>query len=328
MSNFKKKDLNHYLLKFKNLRRDRKNGGAPHKPILLLSIISLFESNPLQTNQIYITPELISFFKTNWATLVNSDHHMIFALPFYHLISDGFWRLVANPGCEKWVEAKSAMRSFSNLNTAVQYAELDFEITQLLKDLTNREILKKFLLEEYFPKHTYHFENNSGHTNLDDIANKIREESPTEYKQHLINLKTELDKNAYEEEIFIRGSLFKREIPKVYNNTCSVTGLRIDAVISVSMIDACHITPFSESYDDTISNGIALCPNLHRAFDRGLISIDANYRVMISSTFSELSKSTHSIRQFERQIISLPDNPLYFPSQENLASHRKKYGFL
>lgn len=327
MRNLKKQDLNYYLLKLKNLRRDRKNGGAPHKPILLLSIINLFELNLLQTNQIYITPELISFFKTNWAKLVNSDHHMVFVLPFFHLTSDGFWKLIANPGCEKWVEAKSAMRSFANLNTAVQYAEIDFELFQLLEDRSNREILKQFLLDEYFPTNKYYFGEGSGHGNLDDITKNIREESAVEYKQQLLKLKAQLDANAFEEEVFIRGSLFKREIPKIYNNTCSITGLRIDAVISVSMIDACHIIPFSESYDDTVSNGIALCPNLHRAFDRGLISIDENYRVMISSVFSEPLVSSHSIRQFEGQEIMLPHNSKFFPAQENLSFHRKKYGF-
>ncbi|WP_201288840.1 HNH endonuclease signature motif containing protein [Polaribacter septentrionalilitoris] len=40
------------------------------------------------------------------------------------------------------------------------------------------------------------------------------------------------------------------------------------------MIDACHIVPFSISNDDTIPIGISLSPNLYRAFDRGLITIN------------------------------------------------------
>lgn len=328
MNNLKLKDLNYYLLKFKKLRRDRKYGGAPHKPILLLSVINLFEVNPLQTNQIYITPELISSFKSNWAKLVDSNHHMIFALPFFHMQSDGFWKLKANPGCEKWIEAKSAMKSFSSLNVAVQYAEIDFELSRLLEDVECREILKHSLLEAYFPATKYQYEKNSGQNNLEEIIKNIREEPAAKYKQELSKLKAQLDNAAFEEEVFIRGSLFKREIPKIYNNTCSITGLRIDAVISVSMIDACHIVPFSESYDDTVSNGIALCPNLHRAFDRGLISIDNNYRVVMSRIFSEPTQSTHSILQFEGQQIKLPNEERYYPNQDNLAYHRKKFSFL
>ena len=33
------KDLSYYVHCFTSLKRDNKNGGAPHKPILLLSVI-------------------------------------------------------------------------------------------------------------------------------------------------------------------------------------------------------------------------------------------------------------------------------------------------
>ena len=92
--------------------------------------------------------------------------------------------------------------------------------------------------------------------------------------------------------------------------------MRIDATINVSMIDACHIVPFSFSYDDTISNGIALCPNLHRAFDRGLIAINDNYRVVVSSVFKE-EVTRYGIRNFEGKEIILPKQSDYRPRKEN-----------
>jgi putative restriction endonuclease len=53
------------------------------------------------------------------------------------------------------------------------------------------------------------------------------------------------------------------------------------------------------SHNDTISNCVALCPNLHRAFDRHLLWIDANYRVRVAGDFGELSGSDYGIRRFE-----------------------------
>jgi putative restriction endonuclease len=41
------------------------------------------------------------------------------------------------------------------------------------------------------------------------------------------------------------------------------------------MVDACHIVPFYKTYNNHPTNGIALCPNLHRAFDKGAIAVDA-----------------------------------------------------
>jgi putative restriction endonuclease len=51
-----------------------KNGGAPHKPILLLSIIRLFESGIFPNNRIFILPELVASFKSNWSKLVDTNH--------------------------------------------------------------------------------------------------------------------------------------------------------------------------------------------------------------------------------------------------------------
>ena len=111
-----------------------------------------------------------------------------------------------------------------------------------------------------------------------------------------------------------------------YQEWDSISGMKIAANISVSMVDACHIVPFSQSYDDTITNGISLCPNLHRAFDRGLVSIDHNYKVLVKSTWRE-EQSQYSIKQFEGKQIILPSNSSQHPSPENLHSHRKRFDF-
>ena len=107
--------LPYYIHCFTHLKRDAKNGGAPHKPILLLSIIRLFEEGIFTNNQVHILPELVASFKTNWSKLVVTYHHPIFAMPFYHMSSEPFWKLIANVGCEKWIVSKSSMRSLQNL---------------------------------------------------------------------------------------------------------------------------------------------------------------------------------------------------------------------
>ena len=88
------------------------------------------------------------------------------------------------------------------------------------------------------------------------------------------------------------------------------------------MIDACHIVPFAESYNDTIENGISLCPNLHRAFDRGLLTINENYEVIISDSFSE-SHNEYSLRQYAGTTILLPAEKKYHPLTDNLTWHQR-----
>lgn len=315
--------LPYYVRCFTHLKRDAKNGGAPHKPILLLSIIRLFEKGFFTNNQIHILPELVASFKSNWTELVVTNHFPIFAMPFYHMNSEPFWKLIANVGCEKWIESKSSMRSLGNLTTAVKFALIDSELAELLSQPESRDILKISILDQYFPKTKSNYGNNGN----DDLPNvSILNEPSEEYKRKIIELKNQIDENSFQEEVFIRGGLFKREIPKIYNNTCAITGLRIDAITNVSMVDACHIVPFSEGYDDTLTNGIALCPNLHRAFDRGLISISDNYEVILNKTFVE-NQSVYNLSQFEGKQISLPNQSEHYPTLQNLSQHRKRFNF-
>lgn len=315
--------LPYYVHCFTHLKRDAKNGGAPHKPILLLTIIRLFEKGIFTNNQIHILPELVATFKSNWTKLVITNHHPIFAMPFYHMNSEPFWKLIANVGCEKWIESKSSMRSLGNLTTAVNFALIDNELTELLIQPESRDVLKISILDRYFPETKSNYGNNGN----DDLPNiSILNEPSEEYKRKIIELKNQVDENTFQEEVFIRGGLFKREIPKIYNNTCAISGLRIDAITNISMVDACHIVPFSEGYDDSLTNGIALCPNLHRAFDRGLISISDNYEVILNKTFVE-NQSVYNLSQFEGRKILLPNHSNFYPALENLSQHRKRFNF-
>lgn len=189
--------------------------------------------------------------------------------------SEPFWNLIANSGCEIWIESKSSMRSFANLNTAVRFALIDEDLTAILSTKEGCDLLKEVLINTYFP-----YSRNLLLTQKDSLpsSNIICEDTAT-YKRRLEELRKTISSEAYQEEVFVRSGIFKREIPKIYNNTCAVSDMRVDSMSNISMVDACHIVPFSEGNDDTLINGIALCPNLHKAFDRGLISISDEYRV-------------------------------------------------
>lgn len=316
-------DLQFYLHAFTHLRRDNHKGGAPHKPILLLSLIDAFANNLISDNKIYITPELIGFFKINWANYVEEEREKRFALPFYHMKTESFWRLIPNNGYKVWIELKDSMRSLGNLQVAVDYAEIDLELFEILRKPIEREVLKQALLDTYFPNAVVKANSYEGLNLIHDIENQLVNESSVTYSAEIKELKSKLSKIEFEEEVILRGSLFKREVPKKYKFTCCISKLSVDVTFnSTTLIEACHIEPFSVSYIDTISNGLALSPTLHAAFDRGLFTISDDYRVIVSNKFRE-SKSPHGLQQFNGQKILLPDLELHFPDLERLAWHRK-----
>ncbi len=316
-------NLNKYISKLSSLRQGvTKYGPAPHKPVLMLAVITAFEQGLITRNCIELSAELVGLFRSTWSSVVATNHVCLIAQPFFHMRREKFWHHHLNPGYENWGKVTKQCKSINVLKTTISHVTLDDELYILLSNPVHREVLKMKLLERYFPD-----SGNSAHqfTSVNcfsNLENRIVAEAPEVYKSEVKTLLKSLDKESYEEEIFVRGGVFKRKVPQIYNNSCCISGLRVEAVINASLIDACHIVPFSQSYDDTISNGIALCPNLHRAFDRGLIAIDPeSFKVKVSKQFDELDYSPYSIKQFEHKKILLPDNPKLRPSQDNLQWH-------
>jgi putative restriction endonuclease len=318
------KTLAYYVKAFTSLRRDYKFGGAPHKPILLLSILTLIDEGKISDNKIYITPELVGQFKSYWNLLVSTPHTPNFSLPFYHLINEKgeYWKLRRKPGIDLPLAASKSVKSFRSLTESLDYAYFDERLFMLLTDKSPREILKQAILEKYFPDRINEVRNDPV-SYLTELEVQFLKEPPQVYLKRLNEINSE---NAKEEEVFMRGAVFKREIPKLYNGSCAITRLRVDTVENISMVDACHIDQFAGSGDDTVQNGIALCPNRHRAFDRGLIAIDRSYRVLVSNTFTE-STSSYSLSQFEGREILLPSSHEHYPSQEKLEKHRRRFNF-
>lgn len=317
--------VSQYLKAFKKLKVDRSNGIAPHKPVLLLSIIEHIDQGLITGPKIHVTPELVGTFKSMWNGLVVTQHHMIFALPFFHMRSEPFWKLHPKPGFEKFLKHSKTVRQLSTLMASVEYAEMDAVLFELLLQKGYRLQFREWLLHHFFG------ENSTIQLNLTSVFERISYElnqfDATSYKEKMQDMQAKMDSADFEEEVFVRSGVFKREIPRIYNDTCAISGLRVDALISISMVDACHIVPFSESYDDTLTNGIALCPNLHRAFDRGLISIARNGTVLVHSSLHEPYKIPYSINQYSGKSIDIPPeiDPIRF--MENMKHHRNKHGF-
>ncbi|MGV3612616.1 MAG: HNH endonuclease [Fluviicola sp.] len=276
----------------------------------------------IRNNRIAITPELVLEFKSIWSRLVVTPHIPNFALPFYHMKSEVFWKLVTYGGMEIPVTSSNSIRSLNALKETVAFAELDAQVFALMQDPVQLAVMEEGLLDQYFPetKSRFHVHEADLFTQLE--AEILREDAVV-YRKRIDELKETLSKEEFEEEVFVRGGVFKREVPKIYGYQCAISEMRIESSTNAQMVDACHLVPFAISKDDTITNGIALSPNLHRAYDRGLITITEDYRVKISKAISE-NHSPYSLGQFDGKEIILPRNPDYYPSIENLRWHHRE----
>lgn len=313
-----KPTLHKYLKALTHVKRgSTKFGMAPHKPVLLITLVELMQKKTMPNNRFEINADFVGMFQENWELLVQTANHADFTQPFYYLQSDkvenqSFWTLHAKPGCQ----INSYVKSINTLVQVLDYGSLAEDLFILLTDSINNQLILDALLTTYFPssKSIFLKAKQEGSGYFHELEEYILNEP--EVKLRKIKVETE-------DEFFVRGALFKRSITRLYQSTCAFTGMRLTSTYGHSFIDACHIVPFSVSLNDKVSNGIALCPNMHRAFDRGLISISGEYKLMISSHVYEDEEHEYSLNRLRNKLIKLPQTNQYWPSQESLEWHRK-----
>ena len=290
---------------------------SPYKPALLLAVMEGIEENVIRDNRIEITPELIVAFKAYCQLLSPGPEYRArpFQLPFFHLRSSGFWHLLARPGCELVLTSSKSVRSFGHLRDVIAYASLDAPLWDLLLQPVAREELRQALLARYFPLTRHYFRPQAGQEKLDELGRLMLEEPAAVYNQ-VVDV-------ADETEVLVRSAVFGREVLRAYESTCAVSGLQLLSTTGAApLLDACHIVPWSVSHDDTIGNGLSLCPNLHRAFDRHLFWIDSDYRVRVADGFGELGGHDYGVQRFNGAQLRLPKVRTWWPRVENLAAQR------
>lgn len=304
-----------YARKFATLKQGgTKYGKAPHKPVLLLTLIELIEQQLITTNQVFISPELVATFKENFALLVPKAHKDDFTQPFFYLKSEGFWFLRAKAGEKLDVY----IRSVQTLNDRLDFGYFADDLFTLLTNDYARLHLKSTLLDYYFANTKAEFLRikNAGRSYLLDLETYLLNEKEVTYAP--------LQPTDDEETRFVRGGLFKKLVPKVYDFTCAISGMKVIAVDGSSLVEACHIVPISISGDDKVTNGIALCPNLHTAFDKGMIGVDERLCVVVSPSLADNVASPYNLKQFHGQSLQLPFGEVHYPKMENFRWHMRE----
>ncbi len=112
-----------------------------------------------------------------------------------------------------------------------------------------------------------------------------------------------------------RSAGFRRQVLMAYENRCAVTRLQL------RLVEAAHILPVHDAHStDDVTNGIALSPTYHRAFDHGLVYLDEQFVMRLNSSAKERLSAlnlTGGIRQLEDSLnrrIHLPQDPRQRPS--------------
>lgn len=304
--------LSYYQRKFETLRIH--NNQAPHKPVLLLAVIELIEEGAIAENKIHPSPLLVETFLKYWHLIRDDDPRIQY--PFKYLKSEKFWHLHAKLGQEQTLlnMGSREFSSFANLAEIVDYASLDEDLFINLQYPATRDVLRYTLIQKYFLNHFELFraaiEDSRDITHIESIFLKNAE-----------NRDFDLSKEVADQKKRERG--FSRLVKRLYDFTCAACHYKIVSAKGESAVDAAHIYPFKDSFDDSIGNGIALCKLHHWCFDKGLFSITDNYKIIIASTFTESGNDNFSLHNLQSKQILLPKEKPFRPSVTMLRMHRE-----
>jgi putative restriction endonuclease len=117
-------------------------------------------------------------------------------------------------------------------------------------------------------------------------------------------------------------SFFRDSVLSSYKYTCSFCNLAMS-----EMLCASHIIPWSKNIEKRADprNGICLCSFHDRAFDRGLVTIDEDFQIVISNRVRKIKTSPmHDVGfiKLHGNKILIPER--FGPDAEALSYHRNK----
>ncbi|XOV89796.1 MAG: phosphorothioated DNA-binding restriction endonuclease [Pseudomonadota bacterium] len=270
---------------------------APHKPLLLLFALGRLQQGKFDIPFAEVVENLRPLLDA-YAPPVAARHQP--ELPYWHLQSDALWELdnATNLPLQKGGFPRTAglRQTTGHLPAAVA--------TTLT---TNPALLAQVvahLLTAHFPDSLHDEILDATGVVLPDAINYV---SPPSY--------------AGPQK---RDPEFRRNVLRAYEHRCAVTGFRAALGGSYFGCEAAHVQWHAYQGPDTVDNGIALEPTLHKLLDAGAWSLTDDRRIIVSAEFTGSDSATTRLRSMHGKPITEP-LPGYEPvSREYIKWHRER----
>ncbi len=290
-----------WLAELGRMRIDRKDNPAPHKPLLLLTVMEMVENGLLKEPLLPLSGELSFRFLSLWPIVAaRRNQPPEISLPFFHLRTSDIWLPLDLEG--KPTEERRR----------VVAARINSEFFECLHDPRFRERLRVLLIDRYFS-------DPAERAALAEFAEVQLDQSG--------QMKDEITRYEVAHRL-VREVRFRLSVVPAYDYTCALTGYRLVTAAAGCIVDAAHIHQFANSRNNDPRNGIALSKNAHWAFDEGLWSLTDDYRVILAKDrFSESGPQAFLFSSCEGKRIHLPKLNSQWPDIRHLEWHRRnKFG--
>jgi putative restriction endonuclease len=117
----------------------------------------------------------------------------------------------------------------------------------------------------------------------------------------------------------VNQSVFREMVLANYSTKCAITGIDLPQLLLAS-----HIIPWSKNEEHRLNpeNGICLSALYDKAFDKGLISINNNYKVILSTSLKKKSQMDFYQTHFAPvENLKINEPMKYLPKKEFLEYH-------
>lgn len=119
-----------------------------------------------------------------------------------------------------------------------------------------------------------------------------------------------------------RDWAFSRVVRSAYQDTCALTGFHLVNGGGRVEVDAAHIRAVEERGPDSPRNGIALSKTVHWMFDRGIVSLEDDGRILTAKKLiPEQLRGVFNRDGYAR----LPDKATLQPHPQFLRFHRERF---
>lgn len=152
------------------------------------------------------------------------------------------------------------------------------------------------------------------------LAQKENTSIENKYKDLLFDLKGLKGETVIREvKTRVNQSVFRQMVLTNYAAKCAITGIDIPELLLAS-----HIVPWSKNENERLNpeNGICLSALYDKAFDKGLLGINQNYQVILSSGLKKKKETSFYQSHFASVENLKITNPIkYLPRKEFLEYH-------
>ncbi|GAA1843436.1 phosphorothioated DNA-binding restriction endonuclease [Asanoa iriomotensis] len=283
------------LARLARLRQHQRDGRrSPHKPLLVLLALGRVAATgssqlPWRDAQTELGNLVAEFGPASKTSRVQSA-----AYPFTRLRADGIWTL----------DHDVPMDNIGPLNATHTVGRFAPELEQLLHaDPGLIASAARALVESHFPT---------------SIASDVLTAVGLDVDAVLHSPDTVPTPDRSQRK---RDPRWRDAVIQAWDRQCAFCGFDGQLFGATVGIDAAHVRWFALDGPDSLDNGLALCTLHHKLFDRGVLGIDTNLRLCVSTVFTARTPAGRAVYDLhDQRLHGRPGTP--HPAPAHLEWHR------